>query len=63
MPFPFTPGLTEPTLVDLSDPSGDMILDGDRGELEAALAAGDVDAAVKAHVRPGELVQVAAGEL
>jgi asparagine synthase (glutamine-hydrolysing) len=44
MPFPFTPGLTEPKLVDLSDPSSDLILDGDRGDLEAALAAGDVDA-------------------
>jgi len=44
MPFPFTPGLTEPRLVDLSDPSGDLIIDGDRGDLEAALAAGDVDA-------------------
>jgi asparagine synthase (glutamine-hydrolysing) len=44
MPFPFTPGLTEPKLVDLSDPSGDLILDGDRRDLEEALAAGDVDA-------------------
>lgn len=44
MPFPFTPGLTEPKLVDLSDPSCDMILNGERSDLEAALAAGDVDA-------------------
>ena len=44
MPFPFTPGLTEPRLVDLSDPSGDLILRGSRAEIEDALSSGDVDA-------------------
>ena len=44
MPFPFSPGLTEPKLVDLSDPSADLLLNASREELTAALRAGDVDA-------------------
>ncbi|HKB69290.1 MAG TPA: asparagine synthase-related protein [Thermoanaerobaculia bacterium] len=44
MPFPFTPGLTEPRLVDLSDPSSDVLLDATREALTEAVRAGDVDA-------------------
>jgi len=44
MPFPFTPGLTEPRLVDLSDPSADVLIDATRDELTEAVRAGDVDA-------------------
>lgn len=44
MPFPFTPGLTEPRLVDLSDPSADVLLNATRAELTEAVRAGDVDA-------------------
>jgi asparagine synthase (glutamine-hydrolysing) len=44
MAFPFTPGLTEPRLVDLSDPSADVLLNASREDLERALRSGDVDA-------------------
>ncbi len=44
MPFPFSPGLTEPKLVDLSDPSADVLLDATRSELTEAVRAGDADA-------------------
>ncbi len=44
MPFPFTPGLTEPKLVDLSDPSADVLIGGTREELTGALRVGDVEA-------------------
>jgi len=44
MPFPFSPGLTEPRLVDLSDPSADVLLNAARAELTEAVRAGDVEA-------------------
>lgn len=44
MSFPFTPGLTRPKIVDLSDPSGDLLLNATREELTEAVGAGDVDA-------------------
>jgi asparagine synthase (glutamine-hydrolysing) len=43
MPFPFTPGLTEPKLVDLSDPSADVLLGATRDELIETVRRGDVD--------------------
>jgi asparagine synthase (glutamine-hydrolysing) len=44
MSFPFTPGLTEPKLVDLSDPSTDLLLNADREELTEAVRRGDLEA-------------------
>ena len=44
MSFPFTPGLTEPKLVDLSDPSSDLLLNAGRGDLTEAVRHGDLEA-------------------
>jgi asparagine synthase (glutamine-hydrolysing) len=44
MSFPFTPGLTEPKIVDLSDPTGDLLLNATREELTQAVRSGDVEA-------------------
>lgn len=39
--FPFSPGLTEPKIVDLTDSSDDLLLNATREELTQALRAGD----------------------
>jgi asparagine synthase (glutamine-hydrolysing) len=44
MSFPFSPGLTQPKIVDLSDPSDDLILNADRHHLHEALEKGDLGA-------------------
>jgi asparagine synthase (glutamine-hydrolysing) len=44
VPTPFSPGLSEPKIVDLSHPEDDLLLGASREGLEAAVRAGDVEA-------------------
>jgi asparagine synthase (glutamine-hydrolysing) len=43
MPFPFSPGLTEPRIIDLTDPADDLLIGASREDLTRAIRAGDVD--------------------